>query len=286
MGYSYLDYAHLPAGRRSRLAGLTHHSAGRIALLDTTGTFRSPMLVDAPHDAFRRAAEASLSAVATSLGVAQTYYPDYAELVPLVLDVNGPHETAEGTWGDYAMQATVERGRPAPQRAGGPIHPGARADSGNLATPRAPGHARRGAPLRRARHPSSPVPRHRQSRRAGARHRARRAPPRCGPDRAPCCRPPQRRGERALLPRWSEPSRRERPRPGTTRRGGGSDRGRAAGAPRHGTRMPRSRGSPSRLGAVVRGGACVGPGPARHSDRMMLASASALPPSERGCAAR
>lgn len=108
MGYSYLDYAHLPAGRRSRLAGLTHHSAGRIALLDTTGTFRSPMLVDAPHDAFRRAAEASLSAVATSLGVAQTYYPDYAELVPLVLDVNGPHETAEGTWGDYAMQATVE----------------------------------------------------------------------------------------------------------------------------------------------------------------------------------
>lgn len=111
MSYTYLEYAHLPAGRRSRLAALAQRSAGRLAILDleepADGAGTS---VDArdPHDAFRLATEARFSAVASSPGIAHTYLPDYAELLPLVLDLNGPFATGRGVDGGYALRATVE----------------------------------------------------------------------------------------------------------------------------------------------------------------------------------
>lgn len=107
MSYSYLEYAHLPAGRRSRLAALTQRSAGRLAILEAGASAPGAEPSD-PHLTFHLASEAIFSGVATSLGIAHTYFPDYAELVPLVLDLNGSFSAAGGTFGGYALQATVE----------------------------------------------------------------------------------------------------------------------------------------------------------------------------------
>ncbi|MFO7547054.1 MAG: hypothetical protein R6W77_16300 [Trueperaceae bacterium] len=112
MSYTYLEYAHLPAGRRSRLANLTQRSGGRLAILELAATpLTGPDAFangEVSHRVFRLAADASLSGVATSLGIAHTYFPDYAELLPLVLDLNGSYGAANGAPGDYALQATVE----------------------------------------------------------------------------------------------------------------------------------------------------------------------------------
>jgi len=107
MSYSYLEYAHLPAGRRSRLAALTQRTAGRLGILEVGAPAPGAEASD-PHLAFQLAAEAAFSGVATSLGIAHTYFPDYAELVPLVLDLNGSFSVAGGAFGGYALQATVE----------------------------------------------------------------------------------------------------------------------------------------------------------------------------------
>jgi len=107
LSYSYLEYAHLPAGRRSRLAALAKRSAGRLAILEVGATRPGAEAVD-PHLTFHLASEAVFSGVATSLGIAHTYLPDYAELVPLVLDLNGSLTMSGGTVGGFALQATVE----------------------------------------------------------------------------------------------------------------------------------------------------------------------------------
>jgi len=92
---SYLEYAHLPSGRRSRLAALTERVHGRIALLDIDPNPRTPAANAAPsgatndpHEAFRLATEAGFSGVTAPIGLAETYHPDYAEILPLVLDLN------------------------------------------------------------------------------------------------------------------------------------------------------------------------------------------------------
>lgn len=101
---SYLEYAHLPSGRRSRLAALTERVHGRIALLSLDLNPRTSAAnagasgtSTEPHEAFRLATEAGFSGVAAPIGLAETYHPDYAELLPLVLDLNpgaGPDRTA------------------------------------------------------------------------------------------------------------------------------------------------------------------------------------------------
>jgi len=107
MSYTYLEYAHLPAGRRSRLAALTQRSAGRLAILEVGAPAPGAEPSD-PHLAFHLASEAVFSGVATNIGIAHTYLPDYAELVPLVLDLNGTFTAAGGFAGGFALQATVE----------------------------------------------------------------------------------------------------------------------------------------------------------------------------------
>lgn len=112
---SYLEYAHLPPGRRSRLATLLQRTHGRSAVLrlddgrgGRAGTGLGSPDVAEPHYAFQLAAEAGFSAIACSIGIADTYLPDYAEMLPLILDVNPPIGRSDPAAVSGPVTASVE----------------------------------------------------------------------------------------------------------------------------------------------------------------------------------
>lgn len=93
---SYPNLHHLPVGRRSRLHTLLSRCGGRLAILPIDqGLEHGPSdFLDVPEalnpeHQFRLAAEAGFSAIAVHLGLAETYLPDYAEQIPLLLKLNG-----------------------------------------------------------------------------------------------------------------------------------------------------------------------------------------------------
>lgn len=87
---------HLPTGRKSRLLSLLDRTGGRLAILPIDqGLEHGPIdFLDVPeagdpHHPFRLAVEGGFSAIATHVGLADAYLPDYAGRIPLVLKLNG-----------------------------------------------------------------------------------------------------------------------------------------------------------------------------------------------------
>lgn len=87
--------AHLPPGRRSRLARLTERGHGRMAILmagpPTSRAQPNASHTHGAHQPFLLAAEARLSAITAPLGLADAYLTEYADVLPLILDLNPLH---------------------------------------------------------------------------------------------------------------------------------------------------------------------------------------------------
>jgi len=87
---------HLPVGRKSRLIGLTSRTGGRLAILPIDqGLEHGPIdFLDVPEAGdprhqFQLAVDGGFSAIATHLGLAEAYLPEFVGRIPLVLKLNG-----------------------------------------------------------------------------------------------------------------------------------------------------------------------------------------------------